>query len=463
MALAPAPPTVEPASGPDAPLPLWRIVSYGVAGIGVTAMGFINAIYLLKFATDVLLIAPGVMGVVLFLGRVWDAISDPIVGRMSDRTSSRFGRRRGWIYASAPITAVSFALLWSPPAALAGTPLALWICVLLLVFSTAQTMFLVPYYALGVELSRDHHERTRIFGIYRLMTGPGLLLGLLVFYLLVSSDAPRSFAVTLAIALAAGSCLLTAGGVAPLRERTDHQGRGGEGITNAFLDVYRNPHARILLSMYAIESFGAATAGLLALYVMQYIVKLPSSYTIVILLCSILPQFLLGPLWISVSRRVGKRRLWVIGTAIATVSWFFDSFLAEGMFFLWGLMAFVSGVTMGLGHVIGLSVKADVIDYDELVTGERKEGAYLAVWTFVQKSMSGVLAMVLGFGLQLVGFEPNVEQSESTQRMILALYGFLPAGCYAIGMLLLMRFQLNEAEHAEIRRQLDARNAGTGG
>jgi GPH family glycoside/pentoside/hexuronide:cation symporter len=120
-------------------------------------------------------------------------------------------------------------------------------------------------------------------------------------------------------------------------------------------------------------------------------------------------------------------------------------------------MAFVSGTTSGLGQVIGLSVKADVIDYDELVTGERKEGAYLAVWTFIQKSMSGVLAMVLGFTLQWVGFEPNVEQSEATQRAILALYGFLPSACYAVGLVLLLRFRLNESEHAEIRRQLDAR------
>jgi GPH family glycoside/pentoside/hexuronide:cation symporter len=459
MATAAAP---QPAvSLREGALPLSRIVAYGVAGIGVTAMAFVNALYLLKYATDVLLIAPGAMGVVLFAGRVWDAVTDPLVGRLSDRTESRWGRRRVWIFASVPMTAIAFVMLWAPPEALGSWSLPLWVGAMLLAFSTAQTMFYVPYYALGVELSNDHHERTRIFGIHKLMSGPGLLLGLAVFYLLVSSESPRSLAFVLMLGLAAAGVLLTAGGIAPLRERAEHQGRGGEGITRAFSDVLRNPHARLLLAMYAIESFGGATAGLLALYVMQYIVKLPEQYTIIILLCNLIPSFLLGPLWITLSRRIGKRRLWVIGTGVATISWFFHSFLAEGMIVVWGLMAFVSGTTFGLGSVIGLSVKADVIDYDELVTGERKEGAYLAVWTFVQKSMSGVLAMVLGFALQWVGFEPNVEQSATTQKMILALYGFLPCACYAIGMLLLMRFQLNEAEHAEIRRQLEARRSAS--
>lgn len=446
---------------PQAPradrLPLPRIVAYGTAGIGVTAMAFVNALYLLKYCTDVLLIAPGVMGIVLFAGRVWDAVTDPIVGRLSDRSGSSWGRRRVWIFASIPFTAVSFVMLWAPPGLLGNWALALWIGVALLAFSTAQTMFYVPYYALGVELSTDHHERTRVFGITKLMAGPGLLLGLAVFYALVSSESPRSLAVFLALGLAALGVLLTTGGIAPQRERAEHQGRGGEGITNAFGDVFKNPHARILLAMYAIESFGGATGGLLALYVMQYIVKLPESYTIGILLLHVVPSFVLPPVWIYLSRRIGKRRLWLISTAVATVSWFFHSFLGEGMILLWCVLSFISGTTSGLGQVIGLSVKADVIDYDELVTGERKEGAYLSVWTFIQKSMSGVLAMVLGFTLQLVGFEPNVEQSETTQRAILALYGFLPAGCYAIGLILLMRFRLNESEHAEIRRELDAR------
>ena len=450
--------THEPAASlTEGALPLSRIVAYGTAGIGVTAMAFVNSLYLLKYATDVLLIAPGVMGVVLFAGRVWDAVTDPVVGRLSDRSRSQVGRRRFWIFASVPPTAIAFVMLWAPPASLGSWSLALWIGVALLAFSTAQTMFYVPYYALGIELSTDHHERTRVFGISKLMAGPGLLLGLAVFYALVSSESPRSLAVWLAVGLAGLGALLTTAGISRQRERAEHQGRGGEGITNAFADVFRNPHARILLAMYAIESFGGATGGLLALYVMHYIVKLPESYTIIILLLHIVPSFVLPPLWIYLSRRLGKRRLWAIATGIASVSWFFHSFLSEGMIFLWGVMAFVSGTTSGLGQVIGLSVKADVIDYDELVTGERKEGAYLAVWTFIQKSMSGVLAMVLGFTLQWVGFEPNVEQSEATQRAILALYGFLPSACYAVGLVLLLRFRLNEAEHAEIRRQLDAR------
>ena len=442
---------------PAPALPLGRIISYGVAGVGVTAMAFINALYLFKYSTDVLLIAPGVMGVLYGASRIWDAISDPIVGRLSDRTASRHGRRRFWIFASILPTVAAFMMLWAPPNELGQLGLALWMGVALIAFSTAQTMFQVPHYALGVEMTNDHHERTRVFGVRQLMSGPGLLVGLGAFFLLADSDDPRAVGLPLAAALGLGAAALTSLGIARLRERPDYQGRGGEGFRDSFWDVFRNPHARLLLIMYGIESFGAATTGILSVYVTQYIVKAPQTFYIVILVLYIVPSFGLAPLWTRVSRRLGKRRLWLVAMSIAAVAYLGHAFLGEGTLVFWGILSIFQGTTAGVGAVVGPSIKGDVIDWDELQTGERKEGAYLAVWTFVQKSAGGLCAILLGFALQGVGFEPNAEQTDATKWTILALYGVLPSVCYVVGTVLLSRFTLNEKEHAAIRAEIDAR------
>jgi GPH family glycoside/pentoside/hexuronide:cation symporter len=422
-------------------------------------MAFVNALYLFKYCTDVLLIAPGVMGLLYGTSRIWDAVSDPIVGRLSDRTSSRVGRRRLWIFVSIPTTAVAFVMLWAPPVALGPYALALWMGVALIAFSTAQTMFHVPHYALGVEMTSDHHERTRVFGLRQLMTGPGLLVGLAAFLVLAAAEEPRGVGFPLSVGLALVAAALTGVGVARLRERPEYQGRGGEGIRQAFWDVFRNPHARLLLIMYGIESFGAATTGILSIYVTQYIVKAPQTFYVVILLLYIVPSFALAPLWNRLSRRWGKRRLWLGSMSLAAAAYLGHAFLGEGTLIFWGALSILQGSTAGVGAVIGPSIKGDVIDYDEWRTGERKEGAYLAVWTFVQKSAGGLCAILLGFALQFVGFEPNVEQTQATRWTILGLYGALPALCYAVGTVLLSRFGLNEKEHEAIRAEIAARAA----
>ncbi len=444
-------------SGP--PLPLGRILSFSVASIGLTAMAFLNALYLFKYSTDVLLIAPGVMGLLYGVARIWDAISDPLVGRLSDRTISRLGRRRSWIFASIPAMGLAFLMLWAPPLSLTTTHLAVWIGVALLLFSTAQTMFAVPHYALGVELTNAYHERTRVFGFRQLMSGVGLLIGLVSFYGLAASEDPRSFAPRMAAAIVVVMAILVLVGIGRLRERSDYQGRGGETLVRAFWDVFRNPHARLLLMMYGIESFGAATTGLLSVYVTQYVVKAPQTFYLVVLLLHIVPSFALAPLWSRLSRSVGKRRLWFWSMAVAAVAYTAHAFLGEGTIVYWCFISVVQGATAGVALVVGPSIKGDVIDWDELHTGERKEGSYMAVWTFVQKSAGGLCAILLGFTLEGVGFEPNVEQSQITKWTILGLYGALPGVAYGIGTWLLSRFELGEQEHAQIRAELDLRSA----
>lgn len=121
--------------------------------------------------------------------------------------------------------------------------------------------------------------------------------------------------------------------------------------------------------------------------------------------------------------------------------------------------AFFAGLSAGCGGTLSPSVQGDVIDYDEYMTGERKEGSYFAAWNFVYKSALGVMLLLTGFVLQFSGFEPNQEQTMTVKISMITLYSLFPLVCYIVGAILFSRFKLDEAAYAEIRAELDRRRS----
>ena len=131
-------------------------------------------------------------------------------------------------------------------------------------------------------------------------------------------------------------------------------------------------------------------------------------------------------------------------------------FVLEQRVISW-ILSFILGTAGGIGAVVAPAIIADIIDYDEYLTGERKEGTYYAVWNMVRKGAGSLTAIVTGFVLQAVGFEPNVEQSESTKLALRTLFALLPAAGYFFGAMIFMRFNFNEKEHTKIRQILASR------
>lgn len=446
----------EPAEAQKLPVP--TLLAYGIPMIGFAFLLFFVQFYLLKFAADVLLVAPAVIGVLFGAGRIWDAVSDPLAGYWSDRTRSRLGRRRPWLIAALVPIIVTFVMIWSPPAHLQGTPLVVWLAIAIFGFYSALTMYQVPHMSLGTELSQDYHERSRLFGVQSASWTIGLMLSFVAIQIVSTAAHPRSAATMMAIisVLAAVVVLL----IAPvaLRERQEYQGRGSPSPFGAFRDVFRNPHARILLTVWLIQGLGGAVLGTLAPFLAQYILeepdqmaKLPAFY-VVASVVSI-------PFWVALSRRLGKRDVWrmaMVGTGLSFGATFF---VGAGELALMRILLVGAGFFSGCGQVLGPSMLADVIDYDEHRTGERKEGAYAAAWGFAIKGAVGFQIMVAGVVLQLAGFVPNSEQTETVKLAMRILYAGLPFTFFLAGATLFSRFAFNEREHAEVRAALDARAA----
>jgi len=439
----------------DGRLKLGVIWSYTLSRVAFSIMGVMFGVYLMKYATDVLLIAPATMGILIAAARLWDGVTDPMVGYLSDRTRSRIGRRRIWLYGSALPIAIGIVMIWSPPGDLSGFWLVAWMAVALLVYETASTAYLIPHGALGMELTPRYHERTRLFGYTHMIGFLGSIIGMGTLQLMTMADDKRAFAFDLSLVAAVIVFFAIIITTRFLPERSDYQGRGNQSVIRSVLDVFRNPHARLLLVVFAIETYGIASIFTLTPYLVAYVFPL-EAYLVAVMMTYALPQVLFTPFWMWLARKVGKQRAWTGALMISAIPFVGFYLLAEPGWIFW-VLTFLCGFLAGCGAVVQPAIQADVIDYDELTTGDRKEGAYLAVWNLIRKSSASLCALITGLVLQYSGFEPNQTQSEETIDAIRAIFGLLPAVCYLTGGLLFTRFGFNESEHAAARAAIEER------
>lgn len=432
------------------------LVLYALPGAGVSFLFALVLVMYMKFATDVLHVAPAVMGAVFLASRIWDAVSDPIAGRLSDSTRSRLGRRKSWILASSLPLALASVAMWAPPGDLDGFGLTVWITVSVFAFYTAYTLFEVPHMALGAELTFALRERNRVFGVRQLLRSLGLFAAFGIGTALLEDRATaRTHALWLA--LGAGAFTVATIALAVLRlpeERTDHALRGGEGIVTPLRDVLRNPHARVLLFVFFVEQMGTGGIGVLVPYVVEYVVGRPdlvAELLVVYVACTVASI----PLWVGLGGRYDKRTLWLAAMWMSLLGFGGLLFVDAGTVGWMAVCAAVAGTAGGCGPTLGQAIKADVIDWDEYQTGERKEGAYFAAWSFTAKLAAGVMIGLVGFSLQASGFREGALQPWAVQGTMLFLMGGMPVIGFGLGILAFGRFTLDRVEHARIRDAID--------
>ncbi|MCY3793202.1 MAG: MFS transporter, partial [Gammaproteobacteria bacterium] len=334
---------------------------------------------------------------------------------------------------------------------------AVWTLAALILYETAVTVWVIPHAALGAELTMAHHERTRVFAYRHFAWTLGFLSAVGAVYLLTTGEDRRATAFGLSILAGGATALLILAGAAGVRERLDHVGRGGGKPFRAFADVLRNRHARILMVVYLVENLGIASLGILAPYFMQYVMHEEGAYAL-LLLSHFVPMVMIIPVGVWLSRRFGKKTIWFVSMLFSAAAFAAKFFAGPGELAYLLAVTMGTGIGTGIGSVVGPSMQADVVDCDELDTGERKEGTYFAFWNFIRKVAAGVTAVLTGLLLQAAGFVPNVEQSETTLMTIRLTYTVFPAVSLLVGALIFFfRFDLTETEHRRVRTELDAR------
>lgn len=442
----------------------WRALAYALPAFGLAVVGLPVYVYLPKFYTDVVGVPVAAVGVILLGVRVFDALSDPLIGALSDRTRTRFGRRRPWIALGVLPLAACIGLLFAPPD-LGPGPATAWFGVTLFALFLFWTVVVVPYEALGVEISFDYDERTSLLALRDGLLLLGTVIAVLSPYLLRVlggiPDDPAGERVRFArfallyAPLVVALCWITVAGV---REgRPSARPRRTDPFSGLRVALRNRPFG-ILLASYTIAAFGSNLPATLILFYVEYVLEDDRAEPF--LLLYFVTGVALLPLWVWLARRVEKKAAWLAAMAVNTSAFLGVFFLGPGQGDLYAALIILSGVGFGGTVAIPSAMQADVIDYDELLCGRRREGVFIGVWSVARK-----LAAALGVGLALVilggsGYQPRMPQTPEAILSLRVLYALVPSMMSLLAMAIALAYPIDRAMHARILEAIAARQRG---
>jgi glycoside/pentoside/hexuronide:cation symporter, GPH family len=442
-----------------------RKIAYAAPAFTLAVVGIPVYVYLPKFYTDVVGVHIGVLGFLLLAVRLFDAVTDPLLGYLTDNTRTPFGRRRPYIALGSLALAVSLYLLFNPPTKASPTFETWWFGICIFSVFLFWTTVVVPYESLGPELTFDYHERTSLFGLRdgAMLAGTLVAAGspLIVSRVLgLSQDAEGERLKFFWIAAVYGPLLILFSWwcVLALQERAGIEQSARGRLFRGFYAVAKNKPFLLLLGSYTIAAFGSNLPATLILYYVEYV--LGSNQADLFLVLYFVTGIVFLPGWVLLSRRIGKKWAWIASMGINTGSFVGVFFLGPGDAPIYGVLVFFSGIGLGATIAIPSAMQADVIDYDELLTGERREGRYIGLWSISKK-----LAAALGVGLSLsilsyAGYTPNVEQSETVKMTLRVLYALVPSTFNLVGLAIALFYQIGSQAHQEILAAIEGRKAG---
>jgi GPH family glycoside/pentoside/hexuronide:cation symporter len=467
----------------------WTCLSFGIGTNGTATMLGVTGILLLYFMTTMLGIDPALAGFIIFASKIYDLTLDPIMGHISDRTHTRIGRRRPFLLLGAVVSALSLYMLFAVPQFDNQTATILYYIFALLVYATGYSIFTVPYLSMPAEMTEDYHERTRIMSFRTLFGTVGLLIGTAVAPVLLSigSAADGAAAVKTAATAApeilrpAGDAACVMGAAGGSRPEGTAEGYAFMGLwlgaivfVSMALCFFGTAKARftartesypslvqqlklvmdnrpfVLLACTKILQLTGVTAFALALpFLAQYVLQMSPASLGIFFGIYTLGSLIALPLWLMLSKRIGKKRAYTFATLF---------FIASDLLLLGGSpermpLVYTAGFLVGVAAagmiLFGVSMLPDTMEYDYRRTGEKREGVYAGVWSTVEQSSAAIATLIAGAILSAAGFiETSAGQVACQPQSAIAVIqmnaAVVPAVMMGLSLLLLRRYDLSK-------------------
>ncbi len=405
---------------------------------------------------------PRMLGWALGLPRIWDAISDPLMGNFSDNTRTRFGRRRPYILIGAILCAIMFALIWSPPTGWSPTAIGWYFMALVFIYYTAYTIFVVPWGAMGLELTTDYNERTRVQAYRTFFQGVGAFGLSAMWWLALKWGGGNDVVGVRYVGLAFAALILVCGVLPAIfcRENLAHD-QDKIKFWPAIKATFSNTVFLLLIAVTVCVFLGIFMVNSFALYINTYYVFDGDKEGVAFL------QMIAGfafqgagvgliPVISYIATRVGKKAT-LIGGLLMVVVAYGTSWWCYTPDNPWLQLITLALAAPGLAcmWMIASSMVADICDMDELKTGRRREGMYGASYSWACKAGISLTMVLGGYMLSWSGFDAAVEvQPEAVITNMRLLYMFVPMGFLALAAGLLIFYPLSEERVLEIQKQL---------
>ncbi|MHB0856352.1 MAG: MFS transporter [Anaerolineae bacterium] len=435
---------------------------YGLGDTGFSLTSTLIGVYYLLFLTDVVGLRPALAGLAIMLAKQWDWINDPIIGHLSDRTRSRFGRRRPFLlYGFIPFGIVFTLMWWRPPLASQGW-LAAYYAFVLMFYDTAATLVYMPYFALTPELTLDYDERTSLTSYRMAFSILGSLIAFTVPWMIIGAfrpeNAPRIllngavFAVLSALPL-----LLTFLGT---RERPEFEQVQQPSLKESVRSALRNRPFLFGVGIFLLTWLSVDVLQAVLLYFVRYRLHM-EAHSDTIFAVIFVTALLVLPFWEWASRHTNKRRAYMFGIAFwAAVQIVLVMVTPETpLAVVLGLCA-LAGIGVSAAHVLPWSMIPDAVEWDELETGRRHEGMFYSLVMLAQKAATGVALFAVGLALEWAGYVANADmQTPRALSTIRLLTGPVPALLLCGGIAFAALYPIGRQGHQQIREALDQRRA----
>ena len=434
---------------------------YGIGDYAICLYWSGIGLYLLYFYTDVVGISPILAGWIYALGIGWDAITDPFMGYLAERTKTKMGSYRPFIYYGSIPLALSFVLLfWVPP--FEGTVLFLFLILVNLIHRSCFTIVSVPYSSLTARITNDSNERTKLTTARMISASFGTLsMSALAFPLIAyfgGADEAFGF-LWLAIISGLIAIALLSVTVYSVREKVDEIVTSNlPNFVSITKTVATNYPFWIVFGCILILGSTGVMFNKNLIYFVKYGLEL-HEYQGLILGVSSGASFLSLPFWAYLALKIGKRETWLISMTIAFIGLLlFFYYPIASLNELLILLALI-GVGNGAGGVLFWSMLPDTVEYGEWKSGIRTELSLYGFMTFAQKSSIAVAALILGFLLSGIGFEPNQIQSEETISGMKFMMSWIPICGIIISLVLMYFYPISTKFHGELLQRIKERNA----
>ncbi len=439
-------------------LSAWTKIAYAIGDFANSmGPGTIVPFWYFYFLTDVARLDPILAGLAVLIGGIWDAVNDPLIGMLSDRTHTRWGRRRPYLLFGAVPYGIMFALLWVVPPIQNQVHLCLYYAFVYLVFDTVSTLVSCPYFAMPAELTLDHDERTSIISYLMTMSIVTGLVAAVGFAVVLDKvpDKQTAFVVmgALSAILFVPTILVTFFGT---RERADFQDRPRLRPREVARYVLGNREWWHVLAMRLTSWIPVDLASAVLVYYLIYWIGMKPMEASLVQAVILTSAALFLPLVLWMSKRWEKKTAFIVLIASWAVAMLSLFFLPEGARPLAYGVAFLTGPGIAAAHVVPFTMSADTFDVDELASGRRQEGVYSGLEVFIRKLSTKIVLAGLGPVLAFTGYvQSAAQQTPEALTAIRVMVAIVPAVLLVVSILIARRYPLTRARHREIQAELE--------
>lgn len=444
-------------------LPWYIKLAYGSADFGFAFTDSAIAVVYMIFLTNVIGLALEAVFIVTIIRMTWDYINDPIIGFITDRTRTRWGRRRPYLLFGIIPYGIAFAMLWWRPPFTNETWLVIYYAIAWIVYDTVLTFITMPYFALTPELTQDYDERTSLTSYRMAFSIIGSLVAYTVWLMAVGERTPvnANHIFMVAVIFGAISALPTLFAFIVSREKREYANQEQPSLRESLKAARTNRPFLFAAGIFLFTWTAISIIEPTLLYFLKYRMNLPDDSADIVAGTVFISALLVLPFWLWISKKTDKRKAYIAGMLFLSSVMCILIFVSPSLGFPMILfLSALAGIGVSAVHSLTWAMIPDAVEVDELSSGHRHEGVFYALVTLLRKISASVAVSLIPLVWKWSGYVADApRQSDTAITAIRIMIGPVPSLFLLGGIIFAIFYPLTRQSHKETREKIAARSA----